>query len=86
MKRAIKDAPVKRYHYRSRDELRHHLQLFVDAYNYGRRLKALRGLMPYEFVCKVRTEQSDRVRLDPFHHILGPNTGKDCRWKSVVSL
>ncbi len=36
----------KRYHYTSHDELRHHLQLFVDAYNYGRRLKTLRGLTP----------------------------------------
>ena len=52
MNRTIKDATVKRYHYGSHDELRRHLQLFVDAYNYGRRLKTLRGLTPYEFVCK----------------------------------
>ena len=48
MNRTIKDATVKRYHYGSHDELRQHLQLFVDAYNYGRRLKTLRGLTPYE--------------------------------------
>ena len=36
MNRTIKDATVKRYHYGSHDELRRHLQLFVDAYNYGR--------------------------------------------------
>ena len=45
MNRTIKDATVKRYHYASHDELRQHLQLFVDAYNYGRRLKTLRGLL-----------------------------------------
>ena len=39
----IKDATVKRYPYESHDELHQHLQLFVDAYNYGRRLKTLRG-------------------------------------------
>jgi hypothetical protein len=31
MNRTIKDATVKRYHYDSHNELRAHLQLFVDA-------------------------------------------------------
>jgi transposase InsO family protein len=31
MNRTIKDATVKRYHYVSHDDLRHHLQLFVEA-------------------------------------------------------
>lgn len=50
---AIKDATVKRYHYVSRDELHHHLQLSVEAYNYSRRLKPLRGLTPYEAICQA---------------------------------
>ena len=37
MNRTIKDATVKRYHYASHDELRQHLQLFVDAYSLARR-------------------------------------------------
>ena len=57
MNRTLKDATVRRYHYGSHDELRHHLQLFLDAYNYARRLKTLRGLTPYEFICKTWTEQ-----------------------------
>ncbi len=56
MNRTIKDATVRRYHYDSHDQLRAHLQLFLDAYNYGRRLKTLRGLTPYEFVCKAWTK------------------------------
>jgi hypothetical protein len=48
--------------------LRRHLQLFLNAYNYGRRLKTLRGLTPYEFVCKTWTEQPRRFRLDPSQH------------------
>ena len=55
MNRTLKDATVRRYHYGSHDELRHHLQLFVDAYNHARRLKTLRGLTPYEFICKTCT-------------------------------
>src|SRR5918997_4243431 len=74
MSRTLKDATVKRYHYGSHDELRAHPRLFVDAYNYGRRLKTLRGLSPYEFICKTWTEQPARSRLDPSHLTPGPNT------------
>jgi transposase InsO family protein len=72
MNRTLKDATVKRYHYESRDQLRAHLQLFVDAYNHARRLKTLRGLTPYEFVHQVWTKEPERFRLNPSHHIPGP--------------
>jgi transposase InsO family protein len=72
MNRTLKDATVKRYHYDSHDQLRSHLSLFVDAYNHARRLKTLRGLTPYEFICQVWTKEPGRFRLDPSHHIPGP--------------
>jgi transposase InsO family protein len=74
MNRTIKDATVKRYHYDNHDQLRTHLGLFVDAYNHARRLKTLRGLTPYEFVCQVWTKEPERFRLNPPHHIPGPYT------------
>jgi len=74
MNRTIKDAMVKRYPYDSHDPLREHLQLFVDAYNHARRLKTLRGLTPYEFICQAWTKQPERFRLNPSHHIPGPYT------------
>ena len=74
MNRTLKDATVKRYHYDSHDQLRAHLQLFVDAYNHARRLKTLRGLTPYEFIRQAWTKEPDRFRLDPSHHIPGPYT------------
>ena len=46
MNRNIKDATVKRFHYDSHDQLRRHLADFVSAYNFGRRLKTLKGLHP----------------------------------------
>ncbi len=46
MNRTIKDASVKRFHYDGHDQLRRHLQDFIDAYNFGRRLKTLKGLTP----------------------------------------
>ena len=72
MNRTIKDATVKRYHYDSHDQLRTHLQLFVNAYNHARRLKTLRGLTPYEHVLQAWTKEPKRFRLDPSHHIPGP--------------
>lgn len=74
MNRTIKDATVKRYHYDSHKQIRDHLHLFVDAYNHARRLKTLRGLTPYEFICQAWTKEPKRFRLDPSHHISGPYT------------
>jgi transposase InsO family protein len=73
MNRTLKEATVRRYHYDGHDQLRAHLQLFLDAYNYARRLKTLRGLTPYEFICKTWTEQPTRFRVDPTHLTPGPN-------------
>ncbi len=73
MNRTIKDATVKRYFYETHDQLRTHLQDFVDAYNFARRLKTLKGLTPYEFVCKAWTLQPERFKLNPLHKSPGLN-------------
>jgi transposase InsO family protein len=52
MNRTIKDATVKRFHYQTHDQLLLHLANFVDAYNFAKRLKTLKGLTPYEYICK----------------------------------
>jgi hypothetical protein len=64
MNRTIKDATVRRYHYDSHDQLRQHLSDFVTAYNFARRLKTLKGLTPYEFICKRWTLEPERFRPD----------------------
>jgi hypothetical protein len=46
----------------------------VDVRNHARRLKALRGLAPYEFVRTIWMEQSARFGLDPSYPTPGPNT------------
>ncbi len=68
MNRTLKDATVKRHHYENHDELRTHLQLFLNAYNHARRLKALRGLTPCEFTCRAWTQEPKRFSLNPSHH------------------
>ena len=50
MNRALKEATVKRYHYDSHDQLKAHLAAFLDAYNFAKRLKTLRGLTLYEAI------------------------------------
>ncbi len=74
MNRTIKDATVKRYFYESHDQLRTHLRDFVNGYNFARRLKTLKGLTPYEFVCKAWTSQPQRFKLNPLQQMPGLNT------------
>ena len=73
MNRTLKEATVKRYHYGSHDQLRGHLQTFLMAYNFAKRLKILRGLTPYEYICKIWTSEPERFTVDPFHHTVGLN-------------
>ena len=74
MNRTIKEATVKRFHYDDHDQLRRHLADFISAYNFARRLKTLKGLTPYEFICKIWAKKPERFRFDPTHQILGLNT------------
>ncbi len=73
MNRTLKDATVKRFHYETHDQLHSHLADFVSAYNFGRRLKTLKGLTPYEAICKAWTNQPSRFNLDPLHQMPGLN-------------
>jgi hypothetical protein len=73
MNRTITDATVKRYHDESHDQLRQHLADFVAAYHFARRLKTLKGLTPYEFICKRWTSEPERFTLNPLHQMPGPN-------------
>ena len=79
MNRTIKDATVKRFYYESHDQLRQHLADFVSAYNFARRLKTLRGLTPYEAICKAWTDEPSRFIQDPHHQIPGPKTTRAVR-------
>ncbi|MGA9412319.1 MAG: IS481 family transposase [Roseobacter sp.] len=73
MNRTLKEATVKRYHYDSHDQLRTHLQMFIDAYNFAKRLKALKGLTPYEFICQCWTKEPKRFIVNPLNEMPGLN-------------
>jgi len=73
MNRTIKEATVNRYHYDNHNQLRKHLVDFIAAYNFGRRLKTLKGLTPYEAICKAGQKEPERFTSDPPPQIPGPN-------------
>jgi transposase InsO family protein len=73
MNRTIKDATVKRFYYETHDQLRGHLADFVSAYNFAKRLKTLKGLTPYEYICKLWTKEPERFNLNPLQQMPGLN-------------
>ena len=73
MNRTIKAATVKRYFYETHDQPRIHLRDFVDAHNFARRLKGLRGLTPYEFICNAWASEPQRFKISPLQQMPGLN-------------
>jgi hypothetical protein len=56
------------------NQLHTHLADFIAAYNFARRLKAIGGLTPYEYICTIWTSEPDRFILNPIHQMPGLNT------------
>ncbi len=65
MNRTIKEATVRTYHYESHDQLQQHLEAFINAYNFAKRLKTLTGLTPYQFIYSCWQNEPDRFKVDP---------------------
>lgn len=58
---------MQRYHYASHEQLRRHLRDFVSAYNFGWRLKTLKGLTPYGAICPAWRSEPQRFTRNPLH-------------------
>ena len=71
MNRTLKEATVKRYHYQLNNQLEEHLDAFVAAYNFTKRLKTLKGMTPYEFILKTWAENPQVFHVEPSHLNLG---------------
>ena len=72
MNRTVKEATIKRFHSETTDQLNTHLQTFLRAYNFAKRLKRLHGLTPYEFICAEWRKNPSIFIRDPTHHPPGP--------------
>ena len=71
MNRTLKDATVKRFHYNSHEQLRHHLCNFIEVSNYALQRKILIGLTPYEFTWKRWTAEPDQIVISKIHQMSG---------------
>ena len=73
MNRTIKEATVRTYHYDSHAQLRRHLNTFLDAYNFAKRLKTLSGLTSYQFITSCFQNEPHRFKVNPLHLSPGLN-------------
>ena len=71
MNRTIKEATVHRYFYSSHQQLHTHLNIFLIAYNFAKRLKTLQGLTPTEFIYQSWQKQPERFTINPYHFFSG---------------
>ncbi|MEE9271888.1 MAG: IS481 family transposase, partial [Robiginitomaculum sp.] len=42
--------------------------------NFAKRLKTLKGLTPYEYICKISTKEPQRFNVNPYQHTVGLNS------------
>ncbi|MBL3284883.1 IS481 family transposase domain protein [Rickettsiales endosymbiont of Paramecium tredecaurelia] len=74
MNRTLKEATVNSFHYASHDELKQHLHAYLMAYNFAKRLKAIKGKTPWQFILNQWTTHPEYFILNPNHFLLGLNT------------
>ncbi len=67
MHRTIKEQTVHRYFYQTHSQLRQHLEAFIQAYNFAKRLKALQGRSPYEYIYDKWHENPNIFQKHPHH-------------------
>jgi transposase InsO family protein len=74
MNRTIKESTIKAYEYEGLEQLREHVQAFVQSYNFGKHLKALRWKTPFRAMCEAWEKDPSRFRLHPHHLTVGLNS------------
>jgi transposase-like protein len=74
MNRTLKEATVQTFYYATHHELKEHLHSYLMAYNFAKRLKALKGLTPWQFILNQWTSHPHFFHTHPNHFSLGLNT------------
>lgn len=74
MNRTLKDATVKTFTYATHQQLKKHLHDFLMAYNFAKRLKALKGKTPWQFIQQEWTRKPKNFTINPNHFIVGLNS------------
>lgn len=73
MNRTLKDATVNAFHYTTHDQLKEHLHAYLMAYNFAKRLKAIKGKTPWQFILNQWTIHQDYFIINPNHFLPGLN-------------
>jgi transposase-like protein len=73
MNRTLKDATTNKFTYAAHQELKEHLHAYLMAYNFGKRLKALKGKTPWQFILNQWTEHPEYFIVNPNQFTLGLN-------------
>jgi hypothetical protein len=55
-------------HHQTRHQAEQSMLRYHKIYNFGKRLKALKGLTPYEFICKTWEQSPEKFRTNPHRH------------------
>lgn len=74
MNRTIKESTIKAYEHEGPEQLREHVQAFVQSYNFGKHLKALRWKTPLRATCEAWGKDPSRFGLHPHHFPVGLNS------------
>ncbi len=71
--RTLKDATVNTFYYASGEQLKKHLHDYLMAYNFAKRLKAIKGKTPWQFILDQWTKHPECFDLNPSQFLLGLN-------------
>ncbi|MHC0449467.1 MAG: IS481 family transposase, partial [Candidatus Lariskella arthropodorum] len=74
MNRTLKDATVNAFYYATHEQLKIHLNAYLMAYNFAKRLKAIKGNTPWQFILKQWIDYPQYFIINPNHYFKGPNT------------
>jgi transposase-like protein len=76
MNRSIKDATIRIYYYKTKEEVMSHINDYLQAYNFGKKLKSLQYKTPYEYIMDQWEKDPKIFRIKPDPYLLGLNTNK----------
>lgn len=74
MNRTLKDATVNSFNYATHQQLKLHLHAYLMAYNFAKRLKALKGKTPWQFISECWTNNPKSFIINPNHFLVGLNS------------
>ena len=73
MNRSIKEETVKKYHYKTQEEMEKHLDTFISAYNCAKHLKSLNLKTPLEFLMQKFLKKPILFKRNPHLYYARPN-------------